>query len=1561
MKTRNKMAAVAFAASVIATLGNAPVASAQTCQTQRINYNESFDDTVYRDDSTSAAGWGTTGTLKLALKGNSFNTSSGNTSEKIFVVGAADFDGDGWIDMAAVMLSPDRLHFLKNMGINADGSHKGFSTGGAKNSTGWNNQIIDGAIPDFDANAPALFAGDFDGDGDSDLLYMKTNVQDNAGSVIRAFVWRLDNVVAGIPKFTRLEFTSHFQANRVSWHWTSTFAQLVDWNKDGRMDLVTNSSYGSVNKVLLFKSKSNGGIGFEAPVELLSNVGFTPPFADAGTLNTATGGATCVPPNLLGTFKSRGGTGLAVADFDGDGDLDIISGSMSEKNLKFWKNDGADVFTQQPDITFSFGGTTFIVNGDLDGDGDIDIVVGRDGYNCGGNGGNAYFFANSGNGAFTMRSAPILNTGVDIDFGAAFYIDENIKYPNLNKYAEKTVDIIAADGNDSGQYSQVLGSRLNVYNLEGIANSKVIDALDNTTNAIVEVQMTAVDQLRSPPATDVTYYVSNDGGANWERLLPNEVANGSVAGDVHTFSHFGSDFQYRIVLSSQAQTLTGNEAPFAPGSKVTPEVRSVTFSYGYVLRREYSRSALAYASQMPVGGGETKDLVISSTFFYPGFEGTLRAFRADRPLATTTEPNNELNQKVVKTGIGNALVWDAAELLRLMPGTSRSIYTALPGSNGVVNQRLGFTTGNAATLASHMATDTATATSVISFVRNGMGHLLGTKLWDVGHSSPVYLGPPVENGSDKSLTEDGYATFAAANQNRQRTVFLGTNDGMVHAFNAVTGVEMWAFVPYNLLAKLKLQRETDADGNAYFNHQSLVDGSVVVRDVFDRGAGRWRTMLITGQALGTGRADNNYYFGLDVTDPTNPVPMWEFTDDWAALDKSCTGQFSRTTCVTTPQNPTCLCGSAGPASCGGACALPNHVFIDAGANQVAIEAENFNSMSSLTSNDKHTFVTRSTVTGYTGTGYIEATPDDNTNCNNNYTTCGATTTYQFQADSSGSYRAYIRYRAPNNNSSGFRIRIGSLLNQQILNSALTNNGTWQWIYTNAFNLTVSDYDLELFMIRSGFQIDRIIISKASTTSTSLAQTCLNSCTPNDPITTCTTENFDPASESFECGAGTNLKCCQDPSTQWYCSPVGQACEDLDTVLGQTWSPPVVAPLKVNGSRSWNVVFGSGYSNRAGVPAAVGRSVYAIDAVTGVMRGKWNYNDIAYNASSNPSTIDNTIPGGVTVYDWTTSGTDETPDGYADAIYFGDLEGRLWKIDVHDSGAPSGSTGTVPLNQWPTCVLFDAGTPNGGSTRRWAPIITTPAVSLVKADDIPPGFSARRPVVYFGTGGDDRAPQNPGPGVSDMYRFYAVRDTRECAASTTPVTTGAKTSVDIFNTTNNPKRTEWIVGDNLDLNGTALSGPFVGSEGAIGQRYWSDPVISDESVVYFASLGGSIESVNPCNNLSDSSLLYGYAIRDFSDGNGVRYTAGKSTFLDAANASKAFLRSASKIRRSILVQQQAPTAGVAQPPSGTPVAATAENNKVFVQTFDGEIRAFEKPVVSETNTIRVLRWREIPIK
>ena len=57
-----------------------------------------------------------------------------------------------------------------------------------------------------------------------------------------------------------------------------------------------------------------------------------------------------------------------------------------------------------------------------------------------------------------------------------------------------------------------------------------------------------------------------------------------------------------------------------------------------------------------------------------------------------------------------------------------------------------------------------------------------------------------------------------------------------------------------------------------------MDGTPSVSDVFING--NWRTVLVCGQGPGQGSTMDggyNYYFALDVTDPANPQPLWEFT------------------------------------------------------------------------------------------------------------------------------------------------------------------------------------------------------------------------------------------------------------------------------------------------------------------------------------------------------------------------------------------------------------------------------------------------------------------------------------------------------------------------------------------------------------------------------------------------------------------------------------------------------------------------------------------------------------
>ena len=137
-------------------------------------------------------------------------------------------------------------------------------------------------------------------------------------------------------------------------------------------------------------------------------------------------------------------------------------------------------------------------------------------------------------------------------------------------------------------------------------------------------------------------------------------------------------------------------------------------------------------------------------------------------------------------------------------------------------------------------------------------HVMG----DIIDTSPVFVKKPPFRYSDS-----GYASFVGAQASRAGTVYVGANDGMLHAFDATTGAERWAYVPRMLQGELyKL-----ADATYAQNHKFYVDGVISVGDAFD--GSNWRTILIAG--LGGG---GKGYFALDVTDPTNPSVLWEYTN-----------------------------------------------------------------------------------------------------------------------------------------------------------------------------------------------------------------------------------------------------------------------------------------------------------------------------------------------------------------------------------------------------------------------------------------------------------------------------------------------------------------------------------------------------------------------------------------------------------------------------------------------------------------------------------------------------------
>jgi type IV pilus assembly protein PilY1 len=141
-------------------------------------------------------------------------------------------------------------------------------------------------------------------------------------------------------------------------------------------------------------------------------------------------------------------------------------------------------------------------------------------------------------------------------------------------------------------------------------------------------------------------------------------------------------------------------------------------------------------------------------------------------------------------------------------------------------------------------------------------------LGDIVSSEGRYVKQPQFTYSDP-----GYSDFKTAKASRAATVYVGSNDGMLHAFDALTGRENWAFIPSAVLPEI--YRLADSD---YANkHRYFVDGTPEVGDICPTapttpcGGTTWKTILVGGLNQG-----GKSFYALDITDPAAPALLWEF-------------------------------------------------------------------------------------------------------------------------------------------------------------------------------------------------------------------------------------------------------------------------------------------------------------------------------------------------------------------------------------------------------------------------------------------------------------------------------------------------------------------------------------------------------------------------------------------------------------------------------------------------------------------------------------------------------------
>jgi type IV pilus assembly protein PilY1 len=194
---------------------------------------------------------------------------------------------------------------------------------------------------------------------------------------------------------------------------------------------------------------------------------------------------------------------------------------------------------------------------------------------------------------------------------------------------------------------------------------------------------------------------------------------------------------------------------------------------------------------------------------------------------------------------------------------------------------------------------------------DGDGNAEVMRLGDIVHSTPTPSGAPAE-ALDILFSDASYRAFRAKYANRRQVVYVGANDGMLHAFNAgffdpvnrrfrlsangetehPLGAELWAYVPRNLLPHLKWLTDPDYTHVYYVDLKPKVFDARIFPDDLTHPNG-WGTVLVAGfrlgggaittdtagDGLGTNDGDGDTsddvtmrsaYVVLDVTDPEQP-------------------------------------------------------------------------------------------------------------------------------------------------------------------------------------------------------------------------------------------------------------------------------------------------------------------------------------------------------------------------------------------------------------------------------------------------------------------------------------------------------------------------------------------------------------------------------------------------------------------------------------------------------------------------------------------------------------------
>ncbi len=312
-----------------------------------------------------------------------------------YSVAVADFNGDGFLDMASANGGANNVTVLLGDG------HGGFATAPGS--------------PFASGSGPlSLAIGDFDGDGAPDLAV--------AGATTGAGVTVLLGDGAG-----------GFVAASGSPFAAGTFAAaqalaVGDFNEDGMADLVVADRVNGTLLTLLGNGKGGFTLAPGMPVSLGAPAQAPAALAvadfngdgllDLATANQISGNVTILLGNGVGGFTPFGSLrsgaqpfAIVTGDFNGDGKADLVTADNAGNSVTVFLGNGSGGFTQAAGSPISVASPWSVAVADIDGDGDQDIVVGSAGTGI-------TLLSGNGKGGFTPVPGS-LGSGIPISVAVA--------------------------------------------------------------------------------------------------------------------------------------------------------------------------------------------------------------------------------------------------------------------------------------------------------------------------------------------------------------------------------------------------------------------------------------------------------------------------------------------------------------------------------------------------------------------------------------------------------------------------------------------------------------------------------------------------------------------------------------------------------------------------------------------------------------------------------------------------------------------------------------------------------------------------------------------------------------------------------------------------------------------------------------------------------------------------------------------------------------------------------------------------------------------------------------